>query len=102
MQLMRQNCSFWFTADFQSHNKNLALCSSSHSAAICPPESDCAKRPARARNDNTSFPGSGGEATLKHTMELEWDADKAAQNLKKHGVCFEDAEERKQYREANS
>ena len=24
-------------------------------------------------------------------MELEWDADKAAQNLKKHGVSFEDA-----------
>ena len=24
-------------------------------------------------------------------MELEWDADKAAQNLKKHGVAFEDA-----------
>ena len=25
-------------------------------------------------------------------MELEWDADKAAQNLNKHGVSFEDAE----------
>lgn len=25
-------------------------------------------------------------------MELEWDADKAARNLKKHGVSFEDAE----------
>ncbi|MDO5679883.1 MAG: BrnT family toxin [Pelistega sp.] len=24
-------------------------------------------------------------------MELEWDADKAARNLKKHGVSFEDA-----------
>ena len=24
-------------------------------------------------------------------MELEWDTDKAAQNLKKHGVAFEDA-----------
>ena len=24
-------------------------------------------------------------------MELEWDADKAAQNLKKHGVSFDDA-----------
>ena len=24
-------------------------------------------------------------------MKLEWDADKAAQNLKKHGVAFEDA-----------
>ena len=24
-------------------------------------------------------------------MELEWDAAKAAQNLKKHGVAFEDA-----------
>ena len=24
-------------------------------------------------------------------MELEWDADKAAQNLNKHGVAFEDA-----------
>lgn len=24
-------------------------------------------------------------------MELEWDADKAARNLKKHGVTFEDA-----------
>ncbi len=26
------------------------------------------------------------------TMNVEWDADKAAQNLKKHGVSFEDAE----------
>ena len=25
-------------------------------------------------------------------MELEWDADKAALNLQKHGVAFEDAE----------
>ncbi len=25
-------------------------------------------------------------------MDLEWDAAKAAQNLKKHGVSFEDAE----------
>ena len=25
-------------------------------------------------------------------MKLEWDADKAAQNLKKHGVSFEEAE----------
>ncbi|MDR3055872.1 MAG: BrnT family toxin [Zoogloeaceae bacterium] len=25
-------------------------------------------------------------------MELEWNADKAALNLKRHGVCFEDAE----------
>ncbi len=25
-------------------------------------------------------------------MELEWDADKAVRNLKKHGVSFEDAE----------
>jgi uncharacterized DUF497 family protein len=25
-------------------------------------------------------------------MDFEWDADKAAQNLKKHGVSFEDAE----------
>ncbi|MGD9887876.1 MAG: BrnT family toxin [Halothiobacillaceae bacterium] len=25
-------------------------------------------------------------------MELEWDADKASKNLKKHGVSFEDAE----------
>ena len=25
-------------------------------------------------------------------MELEWDADKATRNLKKHGVSFEDAE----------
>ena len=25
-------------------------------------------------------------------MELEWDADKAARNLNKHGVSFEDAE----------
>jgi uncharacterized DUF497 family protein len=25
-------------------------------------------------------------------MEFEWDADKAARNLKKHGVSFEDAE----------
>jgi uncharacterized DUF497 family protein len=25
-------------------------------------------------------------------MEFEWDADKAVQNLKKHGVSFEDAE----------
>lgn len=25
-------------------------------------------------------------------MELEWDADKAALNLKKHGVSFDDAE----------
>lgn len=25
-------------------------------------------------------------------MELEWDADKAALNLQKHGVSFEDAE----------
>lgn len=25
-------------------------------------------------------------------MELVWDADKAARNLKKHGVSFEDAE----------
>jgi len=25
-------------------------------------------------------------------MKLEWDADKAARNLKKHGVSFEDAE----------
>lgn len=25
-------------------------------------------------------------------MELEWDADKTARNLKKHGVSFEDAE----------
>lgn len=24
-------------------------------------------------------------------MELEWDAGKAAQNLKKHGVSFDDA-----------
>ncbi|EEH4119094.1 BrnT family toxin [Salmonella enterica subsp. enterica] len=24
-------------------------------------------------------------------MKLEWDADKAARNLKKHGVAFEDA-----------
>jgi len=35
-------------------------------------------------------------------MELEWDADKAARNLKKHGVSFEDANERKKYRKANS
>ena len=28
----------------------------------------------------------------KATMELEWNADKAALNLKKHGVSFEDAE----------
>jgi len=27
----------------------------------------------------------------KNPMELEWDADKAARNLKKHGVSFEDA-----------
>ena len=25
-------------------------------------------------------------------MDFEWDADQAAQNLKKHGVSFEDAE----------
>lgn len=25
------------------------------------------------------------------TMELEWDAEKAARNLKKHGISFEDA-----------
>ena len=25
-------------------------------------------------------------------MELEWDVDKAARNLRKHGVSFEDAE----------
>ena len=28
----------------------------------------------------------------KSTMELEWDVDKAARNLRKHGVSFEDAE----------
>ena len=51
-------------------------------------------------------------------MELEWDAAKAALNHKKHGIAFEDAtlvfydlgrsarkanaNERKQYHEANS
>jgi len=37
------------------------------------------------------------DVTTRHSynrsrMKLEWDADKAARNLKKHGVSFEDAE----------
>ena len=41
------------------------------------------------------FPGLQVTTTRNYTKsarELEWDADKAARNLKKHGVSFEDAE----------
>ena len=31
------------------------------------------------------------ETTIQITMEFEWDAAKAALNLKKHGIAFEDA-----------